>query len=82
MGLFLSTWSRAPALDAYLNQLDLEVKQGFGSDQKPSVLLFSSWSIQVFLAVKCMQCRGSMAAGRACPVCAESLSSRLLGFWG
>lgn len=24
---------------------------------------------QVFLAVKCVQCRGSMAAGRACPGC-------------
>lgn len=52
MGLFGSTSSRTPALDAYLNQLDLEVKLDFGSDQKPSVPLFPSWTIWVLLAVK------------------------------
>lgn len=45
MGLFVSTSSRTPALDAYLNQLDLEAKLDFGSGQKPGVPLFPSWSI-------------------------------------
>lgn len=50
MGLFGSTSSRTPALDAYLNQLDLEVKLDFGSDQKPSVPLFPQLEYQSFFS--------------------------------
>lgn len=83
VGLLGSTRSRAPALDAYLNQLDLEGKRDFGLHQKPSVPLFSSWNVPSIFSSEMRAVQRLHGCRQGLPwVRGGNLSSRLLGFWG